>query len=381
MAQTLLIRGGDGTRGGYGTAGDVLVNKTADGVGLDEIWTEVRAATDAYNEQSSAIVSLLSYQTTRAGDAVAQDVLAERFEHATEFGVPTGISEPSYLKIGYSLRDYDKALRATWKYLRDASAEQVRDRVSRIYDADFRLVSGLVLQRLFTPATETNAEMLTVYGLWNGDGMVPPAHMGKTFDGSHTHYLTTNGTSLTATHVEGLAGHLKHHGFGSAKRAQLILLLHPDDLETSGMTAWRAGVAVGGVTPKYDFIVSSSAPAFLTAEHIEGTKPPAEYAGLPVVGSYGGVFVVESHFIPKGYIAAVASSGSNDSDNPIAIREHESADYRGLRLISGGRGQYPLIDAFFARTIGVGVRHRGAAVVCQIVAGTTYTAPTFDFVR
>ena len=380
MATQILIRGGDGTRGGFATAGDVRVNKTADGVDLNEIWDEVKDATDVFNEQKSAIVSLLSYQTTRAGDAVAQDVLAERFEHATEFGVPTGISEPNYLKIGYSLGDYDKATRATWKYLRDASAEQVRDRVRRIYDADFRLVSGLVLERLFTPTPRTNAEMLTVYGLWNADGMVPPAHMGKVFDGNHTHYLTTNGTTLTATHVEGLAGHLKHHGYGTVKRAQLILMLHPDDLETSGMTAWRAGVAVGGVTPKYDFIVSSSAPAFLTAEHVEGTKPPAEYAGLPVVGSYGSVFVVESHFIPKGYVAAVASSGPNDSDNPIAVREHEDADFRGLRLI-GGRGPYPLVDAFFTRAIGVGVRHRGAAVACQIVAGTTYTAPTFDFVR
>jgi hypothetical protein len=127
--------------------------------------------------------------------------------------------------------------------------------------------------------------------------------------------------------------------------------------------------------------MGSSAPAFLTSERIEGSKPPSEYNGLPVVGSYGGVFVVESHFIPKGYVAIVASSGPNDSDNPIAVREHEDGDYRGLRLIPGGRGQYPLIDAFFVRTIGVGVRHRGAAAVCQIVASSTYTEPTFDFVR
>lgn len=380
MAQTLLIRGGDGTRGGYGTAGDVLVNKTADGVGLNEIWGEVKDATDVYNEQKSAIVSLLSYQTTRAGDAVAQDVLAERFEHATEFGVPTGISEPSFIKLGFSLGDFDKATRATWKYLRDATAEQVRDRVRRIYDADFRLVSGLVLERLFTPTPRTNAEMLTVYGLWSADSMVPPSHLGKTFTGSHTHYLTTTATTLTATHVELLINHVREHGYGSTKPAQLILLVHPDDLELSGLTAARAGVTVSTVTPKHDFIVSSSAPAFLTAEHIEGTKPPAEYNGLPVVGSYGGAFVVQSFFIPKGYVALVASSGPNDPDNPIAVREHEDADYRGLRLIPGGRGQYPLIDAFFARSIGVGVRHRGAAVVCQLNS-SSYTEPTFDFVK
>lgn len=381
MATQILIRGGDGNRGGYATRGDALVNELADGVSLNSIWSEIRDATGVYNEQRDAIASLLSYRTFQTGDAVPQSVQAEKFEEATEFGIPTGISEPSYLKLGYTLKDYDIAMRSTWRFLRSATSEQVQDQVRRIYEADNRLVNSLILQRLFSPAPHTTDQMLTAYGLWTGsDGIKPPSHMGQTFLADHTHYLATNSATLTATHVEALLGHVKHHGYGTTQRAQYILLMHPDDVETSGMTSWRAGVAVGGVTPKYDFVVSSSAPAFLTTEHVEGTKPPADYNGLPVLGSYGGAYVVHSYFIPKGYTALVASAGPNSSDNPVAVREHDRSAYRGLLLIPGN-GQYPLQDSFFRRTIGVGVRHRGAAVVCQIVASTTYTAPTFDFVK
>lgn len=381
MASTMLIRGGDGNRGGYSTRGDVLVNKTADGVDLNKMWGELIDATDVYNKQRSAIAGLLSYHTTRPGDAVLQSVRGELFEEATEFGVPTGTSEPNYLKLGYNLKDYDLGLRSTWRYLRDATSEQVQDRVRRIYEADNLLVNSLVLQRLFSPVESTTMESgLTCYGLWNGDGMVPPTEMGKTFDGTHTHYLTTNGTALLASHVEGMLAHTRHHGYGTTQAAQLILFMHPDDVETSGMTSWRAGVTAGGSTPKYDFIVSSSAPAFLTTERVQGTPPPPDYAGLPVLGSYGGALVITSHFIPLHYVALAASGGVNSSDNPVALREHADPDYRGLRLIPGS-GPYPLVQSQFARSIGVGVRHRGAAVVCQIVNSATYTEPTFVFTK
>lgn len=378
MASTMLIRGGDGNRGGYSTRGDRLVNQLADGVSLDKMWGEIIDATDVYNKQRSAIAGLLSYHTTRPGDAVLQSVVGELFEEATEFGVPTGTSEPNYLKLGYTFKDYDKGLRSTWRYLRDATSEQIQDRVRRIYEADNLLVNTVVLKRLFSPLISTNDQMLNAYGLWNADGMVPPAHMGQTFDGSHQHYLATNSTALTATHVESMIKHVKHHGYAETQAARLVLLMHPDDVETSGMTSWRAGVTAGGSTPKYDFIVSSSAPAFLTTEHVEGTPPPPDYAGLPVLGSYGGALVIQSYFIPLHYVALAASGGVNSSDNPVAFREHENPAYQGLRLIPGN-GPYPLQDSFFVRSFGVGVRHRGAAVVCQIVNSSVYTEPTFVY--
>jgi hypothetical protein len=377
MATTFRVRAGDGR--GIQSRGSTLVNKTADGVSLDSIWEEVQAALAVYGDQRTAIASLVSFRTTRAGDAVPQNVVAERFEEATEYGQPSGISDPSYLKLGFTLKDYDLALRSTWKYLRDATSEQVVSRVTRVFEADNRLTNTLVLNRLFSPQAVINDQMLTCYGVWNGDGQIPPSHMGLTFDNTHTHYLATASTVLDAEDVELAIKHVKHHGYGSTQSAQFILFAHPDDVEAATMTSWRAGIEyrTGAPLPAYDFIVSSTAPAFITHEHVQGETPPPDYGGIPVLGSYGGALVIQSYFVPKGWATVVASGGPNSDDNPIGVREHESVDYQGLRHIAGNAA-YPLQDSFFARTIGVGVRHRGAAVAIQITASSTYTAPVIQ---
>jgi hypothetical protein len=49
--------------------------------------------------------------------------------------------------------------------------------------------------------------------------------------------------------------------------------------------------------------------------------------------------------------------------------------YRGLLSIPGKTPGYPLQDSFWSRTIGVGVRHRGAAVCTQIKGDGDYVAP------
>jgi hypothetical protein len=100
-------------KSGNQTRGDVLVNQLADGTDLLEVWDEITEALKVYNDHRSAIANLISYRTINAADAVAQNVQGELFEEATEFGVPRGIGDPSYLKLGYSFKDHDLALRMT----------------------------------------------------------------------------------------------------------------------------------------------------------------------------------------------------------------------------------------------------------------------------
>jgi hypothetical protein len=362
-------------RSGTQTHGDVLVNQLADGVSLDVIWDELTDALTEYNRHRSAIANLLSYKTVNAADAVPQDVQAELFEEATEFGTPRGISDPSYLKLGYSFKDHDLALRMTWRYLRDATREQVDNRITRAFEADNRLVTGTILQRLFSNVVRTNDFGLNCYGLWNADGQVPPSHLGRTFDGAHTHFLTTQSVTLDPVHVEAGINHVKEHGYGSTQSARFLLLVHPNDLESSKLTSWRAGVTFDtNKTPKYDFIPSSNAPARLTSERVEGAAPPPDYNGLEVTGSYGKALVIESYFIPAGWAAIVATSGPNSESNPVGFREHTNPAYRGLRAIPGV-GPYPIQESFLARSFGVGVRHRGAALAIQITGSASYTPP------
>ena len=60
----------------------------------------------------------------------------------------------------------------------------------------------------------------------------------------------------------------------------------------------------------------------------------------------------------------------------VGLREHVNTSLRGLRLVKGPNPDYPLIDSFYQRGFGTGVRQRGGAVVMKITAGS-YSAPTF----
>jgi hypothetical protein len=359
------------------TRGDVLVNVTADGVDLNEIWDEVAQVLELWNNERKSITDLLSFQTTVVADAVPQSFTSDSFEEATEFGTPHAIRPPSdYLKLGYTFKDYDLALRSSWKFLREATAEQVQAGVTRILEGDNKLTTGTIMRRIFDPTQQSNSWGTPCYGLWNADGTTPPPYLGNAFDGSHTHYLVTNSTVLQPTHVEGLLNHVKEHGYGVHPATTMILLLHPTDFQTSGISAWRANVEVAtNEAAQWDFIPSAIMPAWISNEEIHGTPPDAEFNGLEVWGSYGGALVIKSYYVPNGYAAAVATDGPNGSANPVGFRQHVNPAYQGLRHIPGS-GPYPIVESFFARGFGVGVRHRSAAAVCQIKSSGSYTPPT-----
>jgi hypothetical protein len=367
---------------GISTVGDVLVNKTADHVDLNDIFVEIADVLELYNRERTDIANLLSYRTVNVADAVPQSISGDSFEEATEMGLPRSIRPPSdVLKLGYSFKDWDISLRATWKFLRESTAEQVRAQVTRVLEADNKLTNGTVLNRLFNPTHGENEWHHPTFGLWSADGMVPPPYLGQTFAGDHTHYLTTGSTVLDAADVEALIHHVQEHGYGlpgAPSNATLLLLANPLDVDAAAVTAWRAGqeYRTGAPLPKHDFIPSALMPAWISNEQVHGPVPNAEFNGLQVWGSYGSALLIQSNYVPRGYVALVATGGPNSDANPVGFREHVNTAYQGLRHIPGHWNGYPLQDSFFARGFGVGTRHRGAAVVSQITTATTYTAPT-----
>ncbi|MGW0172727.1 hypothetical protein ACWDUM_02660 [Rhodococcus sp. NPDC003322] len=372
----LLASGGDS---GYSTQGDVLVNKTADGVDLGKLWEEAAAAMSFYNKERTALAALISYPTTAVGDAVPQALASDNFELASEYGEPEGIrSNPDALVLGYDFRDYDLASRCSWKFLREATSEQVRDNINRAFEADNRLVTGKLLRRLFDPTQALNEHGHRVFGLWNGtDGMTPPPHAGLTFPSTTSHYLASGNSVIDPGDLLDAINAVRSKGFGTSANTYLIVLCNPAEAEE--ISTFKAGIESGGVTSKFDYIPSASAPAYLTEENVVGQVAPGEFGGLKVLGGYGPAWIVPSYFIPQGYLAVVATGGPNSSLNPIAFRQHVNPAYSGLRMIPGRDQRYPLQDSFFQRSFGCGVRYRSAACVVQVTAGTTYTAPTWSW--
>jgi hypothetical protein len=120
---------------------DVLVNKTADGVDLNAVSAEVQTVLELWNNERKSITDLPSFKTVNVADVVPQSSTTDSFEEATEFGIPRAIRPPS---------DYDPTTAFTWKFLRDATAEQIQANVARALEADNKLTTNSVMNRILT---------------------------------------------------------------------------------------------------------------------------------------------------------------------------------------------------------------------------------------
>ncbi len=365
-----------GFESGYSTEADALprVTATADGVDLNKVWDEQAEVLRNWNQQSSNLAALVSFWHSSAADAIPRGFFQNKFEEASEFGEPVAIRPGEYDLVGFDFTDYDVALRYTWKALRDMDSRQVRGVMNDALAADNRLVTGTILRRLFDPITGVNDQGTPVYGLYNSDSMEPVPYAGQVFTGPHTHYLVSGNTDLDSGDVENALKHVREHGFGLRESGQqLLLLCNPLDAEV--VMSWARGQEnANDAIAKYDALPSAGAPAFEIAGQIVGQQAPSELFGVPIVGSYGPALVVETHHVPHKYFAIVATSGPDSDMNPVGVREHVQSAYRGLRHIPGPTPGYPLTDSFLTRGFGVGVRHRGAAVVCKVGSGS-YTVP------
>jgi hypothetical protein len=244
-------------------------------------------------------------------------------------------------------------------------------------EADAKLISGSILSRLFDNTEGVNEHGHRVFPLWSGtDGLNPPAHLGKTFPTSTSHYWVSQNAVLDSEDIEDAIRTIRAKGYGRSVGSQLLILANPAESEL--IQSWRVGEESrpSGPVARHSFIPSTNAPARLEPANIVGAVAPAQFNGLKVEGSYEPAWLIESEFVPIGYVAVVASSGADSPNNVVAMRQHPQPSWQGLRRIGGNWREYPLQDSFFMRTFGVGVRHRGAAVAIQVKASGKYDIPS-----
>jgi len=364
-----------GSGRGISSAGDIITS-TTDGVDLNTLWDEFQETLLLWNAGRQRIVDILTYPVT---DLVEEEpsVEGDDFEEASEFGVAQSMRpEIDYTYLGYTFKWYDKASRFTWKFLADAPANRVQAQHALALEADNRLVFREVMKRLFSNVNTTNKEGVPVKAFWNNDGTTPPAFAGKTFTSSHDHYLVSGATTVDSEDVEQLIDTIAEHGYGPAQGSQIVILANKQEVDK--IRAFRANtVNNNSKTALYDFIPSAGQPTLiLPSNGLLGSLPPATWNGLAVVGSYGNALIIEESYIPAGYLVAFATGGLANLGNPIGFREHANPQMRGLRLINGDRAGYPIINSYYQRGFGTGIRHRGAGAILQIKASGSYTAPT-----
>jgi hypothetical protein len=372
------IRGFDGPgsgQGGYNERASVLTN-AADGSNINEIWDEIQQSLNIWNSQRNTLISKLTYRTEKVIEHVGVPGQND-FEEASEYGQPRGGTGYAWYNRGYDFKFYDMAQRFTWMFLAEAGAEQIRNMANQAMEADNRLLFNKVFKTLFNPlnvAGIADANIpTTVVKFYNGDGEVPPTFKNNTFSGSHTHYSTTQTLGASATlnsaTFDAVEADMRKHGYTPVlSGTTLIAVVNPQ--EGSIIRGWTR---TGGA--KYDFIPGANYGGGVFLPQNGGLVAAPTGAVDGEIGTYGPWHIVEEDYIPPAYIAYLASGGDFSLHNPIGIREHANASYRGLQLIPGSRSDYPLIDSFYRRGFGTGVRQRGGGFIVQVTNSATYTVP------
>lgn len=368
-----------GAEQGISTEGGI-VTFTTDGRDISALWNEFQATVAIQNERRQGLIDFLTFPVASVIEDIPQLSSAD-FEEASELGEPKGIRvELNYFSLAFDFRDYDLAQRFTWKFLRDASAAQVEAIHQGALEADNRLIFTKVMKTIFNSAnvtTDIRNAAYTVYKFYNNDGTVPPSYNGVTFPGTHNHYLTSGAATVDSGDVEAMIGLLREHGYSLANGTQIILMVNP--AQANAIRTWRANVVnANAATALYDFIPAPGQPPLIVpnVNGLVGQQPPSQIAGLTVIGQYGPAMVVEEDYIPAGYMFIFGTGGVGGLNNPVGFREHANPAYRGLRLIPGNRQGYPLIDSFYSRGFGTGIRQRGGGAVMQVTAAGSYTTPT-----
>lgn len=360
------------------TQGD-LVTVTADGIDLNALWNSFAESISIYNEAMDDLIALLTYPVNVPVEPVVQ-IGEVTFEEATELGVPRSAGLPmEVFQMGYDLRHYDKRNAYTWMALADGDARQIEAIHEGVLWADKRNVFRKVMEAIFdnrTRRANIRNQAYNVYPLYNGEGVAPPRFKNNVFDETHNHYVISHNSTVDSSDLEDLMELIAEHGYSPQAGTQFLLLANK--AETDAIRQFRRGVVNNnGVTAGYDFIPSPTQPAMIlpNAEGLLGNQPAPTFGGLAVIGSYGFWNIVEEDYIPPGYLAGFGYGGRFALSNPVGLRQHANPQMQGLRIIAGNYQRYPLIDGFYARTFGSGIRQRGGAAIMQIKASGSYECP------
>ena len=365
---------------GFNAESDVIRN-TTNGISTTELFAEFSRVLALLRTQRQPLVDLLTYTVTNPYERIPQAGATATFEKASEYGVPVAVRPGvSYYSLGFAFDWYDTGARYTWKYLAEATDEQVRSVFDMVLEGDQRLVFSEVMRTLYRNTNRLaviDNEQFNVYTFYNNDGTVPPTYTTNTFTGSHTHFVTSGAATITSGDLDEAQDDLASHGYSVANGYVLVHLVNKQ--ESATIRTFKS--IYNGGTSRWDFIPAQGTPNFLLPVQLQTNQngvpqPPATYRGFKVLGQYGDALILENDYFAAGYVVTFATGGAENFNNPIGIREHARADLRGLRLVKGRSDDYPLQDSYWQRGFGTGVRQRGGTYVMQITASGSYSIPS-----
>lgn len=324
------------------------VIETLDGIDANEMWNEFQAALADYNTGMDALVASLTFPTTQENFQVLQGSF--EFEKYADYTLPDA-QDLGYASISVPIDDWDLRVAYTFARILETTSVELNARHSTALKADVRLQMREVLRAALRKEGVTY-NGVTSKPFYNADGVVPPTYKTNTFDATHTHYAGINGSTGLGTALSAGIDHLVHHGFES----EIVAMCNR---ATAKLVKAQTG--------------------FVKVEGAVGTDRTIVGApdGANVVGWFDDATVIQEDWMPANFVFLTSvQGGANSPDNPLAFRESQAAGARGLILKRGTDPDYPLVDSFYYRKFGTGVRQRGNGYAIEIGSDTTYDSPT-----
>lgn len=206
---------------------DTIV-QSADGADLNRMWREFRRSLEIFNRERDPLLNMLTFDVTNPVERVLQPS-TEDFVPATEFGEPTGVRMGKPFNLGYGFEWWDIATRYTWLFILESTQEQIEAINRMVLDGGRRLYFTRVFRALLNNVNRVatiNEQAVNVYPLYNADGTIPPTFETDTFNGTHTHYLTTNNTPMVPADLTDMEDHLYHHGYRYELGYEYVLIVN-----------------------------------------------------------------------------------------------------------------------------------------------------------
>lgn len=355
--------------------------------GQPDLYVRMRQALAYYNETANAILGLLTNRTT---------VVQERFPFGTlgggllqrsaEFGQVLAVRPTvgAEFDVAYPIERYATRAIFTPEYLLRARVQDVQAVTVQMIVDDYNTLFRTVLEALFNNANYSfvdpkdigaGAGTLTIRRLFNADGTAGNIYLGNgklVNMATLNHYKTSGNASFTNNAFLMARDTLRNIGLNS----NIVFFISEEDADDVSLLS--------------DFVGADNAFAydnFGIGRDPNITVPPGNETPRAIVtypNAIGRIRnagqVVTLQWMPSGFIFAMDTT----AERPLVIREADVPRLRGFRLTGNDvvgepelDGPNPILNKYWERIFGVGVRNRGNGVIVQITASGTYTAPTF----
>jgi hypothetical protein len=360
-----------------------------------DVFDQLQKTLALYNELNNDVLGILAERTTVAKEAYEASlggqadtgILQERAEYgkvyATRIAQEQGL--PNAFEVGYPIKPFADRKMWTPEYLLRATVRDINNTTVDALIRDHNTMFRAVLAALFRKTNYTFKDdkvlgqglgTLNVKRLLNADG-IP-------------------GTFINEFNEEVVLGDVNLYKVsGSNVFTNNTFVIAHDALTQLGMDGdivyFISKADESAVRLLSDFVASDDAVRVITDPKIvdppapEGTIVQPSYSLVrspraigrirSVDGKSGEVVVLPWMF--AGYMLAMDRSG----DKPVVIRESDLAQLRGFQLVSeeSMTGAFDpsrlIVNKFFQRIFGAGVRNRANGCVVQITTNPTYTDP------